>query len=129
MRVLTVKRKKSFVSSQMFYWVILKYVIDELPALENREHQINKLGYANAPDSFNPNDYGTPIANGLKITFAIDDTVRSFFAVTADGLISNVIDLDPGMDHIEVTMITKGGWKIPGYPYLILDHENKQDHG
>lgn len=120
MRTLTVEREKSFVSCRMNYWIVLKYAKDEMIS---RDWKItyDKNGNPAAPADFNPNDYGTPIANGGTVAFNLDDKVESVFAVTMDGLFSNEIKLDPQPDHIEVIITTKGGWKTPGCPYLELN--------
>lgn len=119
MRILRVKREKSFVCSLMNDWVVLKYSKNEFNLQDLKEH-IDANGYPIASKDFNPNDYGTPIANGEEIVFEIDDTVRSMFVVTGDGIVSNELQLDPEAEQIDVTIITKGGMKVPGYPHLIL---------
>lgn len=123
MKTLNIKREKSFVCSQMYYWVILKYSRDELTERFPQNSHVNQIGIPAAPDGFNPNEYGTPIENGQEIIFEIDDTVNSVFAVTVDGILSNEIKIDPLAAQVQVTILTKGGWKTAGHPYLIMTQD------
>ena len=123
-RILTVRREKSFVSSLMCDWVVLKYTKDELMKRTAGSH-MGENGIMIAADGFNPNEFGTPIANGQELTFEIDSEVKTVFVVTMDGLLSNVIELDPLAEHSEIIIFTKGGLKVPGYPHILL--KNKGD--
>lgn len=127
MRILRVKREKSFVCSLMNDWVVLKYRKSEFQ-LEDLKDHIDANGFPIATKDFNPNEYGTPIANGEEIVFEIDDTVRSMFVVTDDGIMSNELQVDPQAEIMDVAILTKGGWNVPGYPYLQRkDRQDKKD--
>jgi hypothetical protein len=126
MKILRIKRKRSFVCCQMNYWIILKYAKSEF-RLQDLQVHLDRHGFPIPSKDFHPNDYGTPIANGQELTFAMEDTMRSIFVVTVDGIASNELTLDPRQDEIAVTILTKGGWKVPGYPYLVMQDTKKSE--
>lgn len=65
-----------------------------------------------------------PIKNGEMLEIEItDENVKSVFAITMDGILSNEILLEPESDHYKVLVTTDGGWTVLPYPVLIVESD------
>lgn len=60
---------------------------------------------------------GTRIENGKTVELQLDDDVRTIFASTMDGSLSNEVILkDSSSQHL--TLTTRGGFKTVSYPFF-----------
>lgn len=84
---------------------------------------IDTYGYtvSRMPMEFNPREWGIALANGKTLELEIDESIKSVFAMTTGGLLSNEILLDSQFTYYEILVTTKGGLKIPSYPVLRLN--------
>lgn len=64
-------------------------------------------------EGFNPHEYGVPISIGKTLELEIDENIKSVFAVTLDGILSNELVLDAPNTTYQILLTTVGGWKTP----------------
>lgn len=70
------------------------------------------------PEKHNPDNFGIRIMNGESLEIPLDDDVKTFFVMTADGLTSEEFTLNPECTEYSFLINTKGGFKVPGYPVV-----------
>lgn len=118
-KTLIVTRKKKFASALMPYWIIAgiskkdfmeQYGLNgDLCDHSESSHPVPRI------DMSILDGIGTRIKNGETVRMKVEDTVRSVFASTMDGSLSNEIILDDStVNHL--TLTTKGGFASISYP-------------
>ena len=80
---------------------------------------IDKHGHPISRMEFHPLEYGFPILNGQTLELEIDESVKSIFAVTVDGLLSNEIVLNPQLTSYQIVVSTKGGGELHMLQFLL----------
>lgn len=124
MKKITIHRKWQFANAWMADWVVFDIsrsdFMEKYHLPDARSCRIDAHGFPVRRMEFDPGEYGIPIANGKTLAVEADDTVASVFAVTIDGLLSNELILPAQRAAHTVRLITKGGWREPSYPELIL---------
>ncbi len=134
MKTITITRKGKFASCLMPYWIITCMTKDAFKKRFGIDSDVCDIGKDAHPiNRISGNPYGSPevldeigtrILNGKTITLEIDDNVRSIFATTSTGSLSNeVVIAEP--EERKLTITTKGGWKTVSYPYFEKTYPNK----
>lgn len=122
MKKLVIYRKKQFPSALMPYWIVTDISKSELMEKHQLSDDISccydKGGCPIYHEGFNPHEYGVPISIGKTLELEIDENIKSVFAVTLDGILSNELILDAPNTTYQILLTTVGGWKNPSYPRL-----------
>lgn len=125
---LIIHRKKKFASALMPFWIITNIsksdFMQKYQLPDDISCEINWSGHPVPRIDFNPDDYGVRISNGKTLEININESTKSVFAITVDGLLSNEVILNPNFTSYEIVLTAKGGFKTPSYPYLILCQPN-----
>lgn len=129
---LTIYRKKQFFSALMPYWIVFSIAKEDFmkkyELTDDRSCEITQFGHPIPRMDFNPQEWGMPIKNGEMLEIEItDENVKSVFAITMDGILSNEILLEPESDHYKVLVTTDGGWTVLPYPVLIVEADKDVD--
>lgn len=114
----------------MPYWIItgitkedFKHQFDmanELCDYDDWGHPINQVADSLTDSISILDSIGARISNGETVEIEVDDNVRSIFASTCDGSLSNEILIEDIKDDT-LLLTTKGGWiKTVSYPYFEL---------
>lgn len=124
MRTIKVTRKKKLASAMMPFWIIVsglsKKEFMEQNHLEKDLCDTNITGFP--IPRIHPmlvQTIGVRIENGQTVEIPIDDDVKSIFACTNEGSLSNEISIENINDELILT--TKGGFKTTSYPYFELE--------
>lgn len=127
MKRLIVTRQSMQAASMVPFWVIpgSKQAFMMQFGLEGDFCQTDKFGQPVPridPNILDAN--GERIANGEQITIDLADNVRSVFASTYSGSLSNERILQGGQyiggyETYYITITTKGGTKIASYPWFV----------
>lgn len=125
MRTIKVTRKKKLASAMMPYWIIVsglsKKEFMEQNHLEKDLCDTNITGFP--IPRIHPmlvQTMGVRIENGQTVEIPIDDDVKSIFACTNEGSLSNEIPIE-NISSDELILSTKGGFKTTSYPYFELE--------
>lgn len=115
----------------MPYWVITCMTKDEFKKKFGIDGDVCNIGKTAHPiNRINDNPHGGPevlgeigtrILNGKTISLEIDDSVKTIFATTSTGSLSNELVIAE-IEENDLMIITKGGWKTPSYPYFKIEH-------
>lgn len=131
MKKLIIKREKKVASALMPYWVvtgmprqefIYKFHIQEDRYRlrdTGRRHQAGDIVTTVNIHSLEP--IGVKLLNGQTVTTEVDDSVKSVFACTSDGWITEELPLDKyrtADGSYELCLSTKGGLTGSSYPYF-----------
>ena len=121
MKTVTVQRKQKFASAWMPYWLITGI---------SKKDFMNRLGLegdlcthtimgqpVSRIDISILDTIGTRIENGKTVELTLGDDVRTIFASSMDGSLSNEVILQDA-DTQHLTLTTKGGFKTVNYPYF-----------
>lgn len=71
------------------------------------------------PEKHSPDSFGIRIMNGQSLEIELDDDVKTFFVMNADGLCSEEITLNPELNEYIFYITTKGGFRVPSCPVII----------
>ena len=125
MKKLVIYRKKQFASALMPYWVVMTIskseFMERFQLTDDISCCIDEYGQPVPRMEFNPQEYGVPISIGKTLELEINESIKSVFAVTMSGLVSNEIILNSQSASYQILVETKGGWKTPSYPRLTLE--------
>lgn len=122
MKQIVVTRRKQFASSLMPFWIIVGQSKAEFMAKHSLTCDRVKANLMGQPirqlDDLSVLDAaGTRIANGQTVTLEVADDIRTVFAATMDGALSNEIALGCCGDA-SIRLTVKGGLLVPSYPWL-----------
>lgn len=128
MKKLIIYRKRQLPSALIPYWVVVTIskseFMEKYQLSDDISCYVGEWGQPIPRMEFNPQEYGIPISNGKTLELEIDENIRSVFAVTMDGLLSNELLLNPQFTTYQILITTKGGWKTPSYPQLAFCQTN-----
>lgn len=124
MRTIKITRKKKLASAMMPYWIIVSGLSKkEFMEQYNLEKDLCDTNVTGFPiPRIHPmlvQTIGVRIENGQMVEIPIDDDVKSIFACTNEGSLSNEISIENINDELILT--TKGGFKTTSYPYFELE--------
>ena len=121
MRKIRIHRKIKFASVLMPFWIITdmtqKEFVEKISLSDVHSCKLDFWGHPIKRADFNPDDYGKKIKSGE--TIEIPTTSKTVFAITFDGFVSNVIEFENEAGVVEIEMSTRGGFRVPSYPFLI----------
>ena len=123
MKNIKVIRKKKFAGAVMPYWIIVHKAKTDFKAEFGFEGDACDMSMAGFPvsriDMHILDSIGTRILNGQTIELELEDEVKTIFASTMDGYLSNEINVD---EYIalgkQVVINTKGGFKNIPHPVI-----------
>lgn len=122
MKKFYVKRKRSFSSALLPYWVVTNIsktnFMEMFDLKDDISCDIEKDGRVIPRIEFDPHRFGVPIKNGRTLELQIEEQIKSIFVVTKHGLLSNELLLDTKEDSSYILITTKGGGRHPSYPTL-----------
>lgn len=131
MKRLIITRRKKFSGALMPFWIIAGQSKTEFMAKHGLTNDQIKADLWGQPipqlDDVSVLDAaGTRILNGQTVTLEVPDDIRTAFAATMDGALSNEMQL--GSDAgIRLTLSAKGGMIVPAYPFLEISEEKQGD--
>ena len=106
MKKITIKREWKFASALVPYWVVSQYTPQDFID--------GKL------EGYRYDAVGTLIRNGKTIELELDDDIKSIFACSATGMLSNELSLEDIVDEkTPIILTTKGGFSVPSYPHFV----------
>ena len=131
MKMLIIKREKKFASALMPYWVITgmsrqefiyKFGLQEdRYRLRDTESRYRSGNMGTSVTIHELGAIGIKLENGQTVMTEIDDSVKTVFACTYDGWVTEEISLADHLnasgDH-EICLSTKGGFIGSSYPYF-----------
>lgn len=122
MKTITITRKRKFASALMPYWIILSPAgKDEFMRRHHLEGDLCQHSETGMPiprlDTAVLDGIGIRIANGETVDIEVDDSVKSIFASTMDGSLSNEIPVS-SLSGGTLAVTTKGGFRTVSRPWL-----------
>ena len=123
MKNIKVIRKKKFAGAVMPYWIIAHKAKTDFKAEFGLEGDACNMSMAGFPvsriDMHILDSIGTRIRNGQTIELELEDEVKTIFASTMDGYLSNEINVDEYIaSGKQVVINTKGGFKNIPHPVI-----------
>ena len=123
MKNIKVIRKKKFAGAVMPYWIIAHKAKTDFKAEFGLEGDACDMSMAGFPvsriDMHILDSIGTRILNGQTIELELEDEVKTIFASTMDGYLSNEINVDEYIaSGKQVVINTKGGFKNIPHPVI-----------
>lgn len=131
MKKLIIKREKKFASALMPYWVVTGMSRQDFIykfQLQEDRYRLRDTGTryqaGNTVTSVTIHELdtiGVKLTNGQTVETEIDDNVRTVFACTYDGWVTEEIMLDNYITadgSYEICLSTKGGLTDSSYPYF-----------
>ena len=123
MKNIKVIRKKKFAGAVMPYWIIAHKAKTDFKAEFGLEGDACNMSMAGFPvsriDMHILDSIGTRILNGQTIELELEDEVKTIFASTMDGYLSNEINVDEYIaSGKQVVINTKGGFKNIPHPVI-----------
>ena len=123
MKTITVTRKKKFAGAVMPYWVITGVRKAAFCSRYNLSGDLCEQSENGFPipriDMKVLDEIGTRISNGETISIELKEGETTLFASTADGCLSNEVQLnDYWQVGLKITITTKGGFKTLPHPVI-----------
>ncbi len=127
MKKIIIKRKRKFASALMPFWIITTMTKDEFKqrfglagdaaGVDSLGQPVSRLGASLQEGIGILDSIGNRIGNGKTVSLLVGDDVRTVFASTGDGGLSNEIGLGEGSEFC-LTLTVRGGWKTASLPYF-----------
>ena len=125
MKTIIVTRQRKLAAMLMPYWIIASSLTkEEFMAKYDLVGDLCEMSAAGFPVARLTQNFlesvGVRIENGSTVEIPIDETVKSIFASTSDGSLSNEIMIDTlTSDHLNLS--ARGGFKTLSHPYFEVE--------
>lgn len=127
MKKIIITRKRKFASALVPFWIITTMTKEEFKqrfgltgdatGVDSLGQPVSRLGASLQEGVGILDSIGNRIGNGKTVSLLVGDDVRTVFASTGDGGLSNEIELGEGSE-CRLTLTVRGGWKTASVPYF-----------